>query len=1145
MSFKSIKMLAIMLLTAGVCQAASILPPAKSLSLKELRDLEQQGKAYRLPAKTAGRFYDSKRLELPRADRQGIALQNNPNSVLNQRRLPSRLTAEGGNVYGYLAYSDKPGTGMGIYEITADGYDYVWSDPLFEDFSIKATNAWYDEGVLKGTAMLVMFDYIWGYYYYEIDFLSGELLRIVDYYSWAESVFYNCTLNAEGNTLYGFVLNLTDGVTYWASAPANEPYNVTCIAPAEDSFCYSLCRGMDEDVFYGVTDSQQFVEINIADGSQTVITEVPDAAEMSNYLTGLVWNPEAKLFYWNAYTTSHESSLYTITADGVFSKSFDFPAGDQFTYFITTDSYVKDDQPLKPAIDEISFTDGSLEGKVTFLLPSYFGDGSELPASLVCTALLDGEYYDTFMGAPGQPATVNYKVEERGFHVLGLYVTVNGVASPTVTERVYIGFDNPKSPSNVNLTTEMVSWDAVTAGVNGGYVNAAEMEYMVYINEDLIGTTSGTSMAVSLPTDLPLAGYTAYVTAVADGYESEPGASNTVVSGVAFDLPVNFAPTEDEFTLMTVYDANSDGSTWYYNTTMRAAATSYTLNPDGTMDDYLFLPPVNLTDTEKYYTFSFNVGLIGDAYTDEWVEGVVASMPVADAVMDVVIDKFRPTATPEYSNDYSDWNSLSGLVKVDKPGEYYLGVHCISSPFMLGVAVRNLSVADENITGNSPVAPTDLEITPADGGELKAEVSFTMPLLTVGGSEIPSGTEITAVVTVNDETGTTVTAKAGEKVTTDVTTQAGYNVISVRLQSGGVNSPRVSSTVYTGPSVPATPANVKMEVNEDMMGAVITWDAVTEADIPGAYIDPETVDYILYKYDMEFDGWYPYVEGIDDTYFEVEVEAGEPQAQYLFGVASNNEFGSNDRLRYASGIMGTPYALPFVDVITANGFTYTPWLTYNEFNGQNYGGSLYLDVLSGIDSAFDDDETYAILGMSTTGMPEMELLGMPRFSTAGISDASFSIDVVKGPDAADLNIFGVVYGDNTPVHIATIKGHSETAELTTMTFDVPAALLDKTWVQVYLEMNFVYFDDFVAFSKVSVTSGSGVTEITADSRGFITATKGNIVVRGFEGKPLSVYTLDGKPVMRATVRSNETSVAVAPGVYVVTAGETRVKVIVK
>ena len=74
--------------------------------------------------------------------------------------------------------------------------------------------------------------------------------------------------------------------------------------------------------------------------------------------------------------------------------------------------------------------------------------------------------------------------------------------------------------------------------------------------------------------------------------------------------------------------------------------------------------------------------------------------------------------------------------------------------------------------------------------------------------------------------------------------------------------------------------------------------------------------------------------------------------------------------------------------------------------------------------------------------------------------------------------------------------------------------------------------------------GAGVNDISADGSATIKAVDGAIVVSGNAGQALAVYAADGKAVYAAASVTDAT-VAVVPGVYVVRAGATTAKVIVK
>ncbi len=80
--------------------------------------------------------------------------------------------------------------------------------------------------------------------------------------------------------------------------------------------------------------------------------------------------------------------------------------------------------------------------------------------------------------------------------------------------------------------------------------------------------------------------------------------------------------------------------------------------------------------------------------------------------------------------------------------------------------------------------------------------------------------------------------------------------------------------------------------------------------------------------------------------------------------------------------------------------------------------------------------------------------------------------------------------------------------------------------------------------KVLFIPGAGVNDISVDGSATIKAVDGAIVVSGNAGQALAVYAADGKAVYVAASVSDAT-VAVVPGVYIVRAGATTGKVIVK
>ena len=80
-------------------------------------------------------------------------------------------------------------------------------------------------------------------------------------------------------------------------------------------------------------------------------------------------------------------------------------------------------------------------------------------------------------------------------------------------------------------------------------------------------------------------------------------------------------------------------------------------------------------------------------------------------------------------------------------------------------------------------------------------------------------------------------------------------------------------------------------------------------------------------------------------------------------------------------------------------------------------------------------------------------------------------------------------------------------------------------------------------SNTAIVTVTSVGKISTNN--FIVGGKGAININGFEGEIATIYTTDGKTIFNATLDKANTTVKVDAGVYVVKAGKTTVKVIVK
>ena len=875
-----------------------------------------------------------------------------------------------------------------------------------------------------------------------------------------------------------------------------------------------------------------------------MISEFTDGV-LSNYISGLVYSPVEDIYYWNAiYKEDNSSELYTISPDGDFTFIEGYVFEEEFTYFFTTDEFYDADKPQAPVIDEIDFKDGSLNGSLTVTLPSYQVDGTPLSGNLELVVLANGTIYYTGDNAPGSSDTISLSFEERGFYELQAYVKANGIKSTKALAREYFGNDTPMAPANVTLTSTEISWDAVATGVNGGYVDADAMTYNVYLNGEFLGSTSDTFMTVDISDDHPLESYTAAVSAECNGYVSLPAYSNVIILGNAYTPPMYFVPTPEEFALMTVVDVNGDGKTWQFDPVYKCAMVNFTtMDMPWPMDDYLYLPAVKIDDPEKYYKFSFETGLRGH-YTGDKIEVVYGTSTDPADIISTIIEPFEPDVLP----GEGEWNYLEGQMKVAEAGIYYIALHCLSDHYAVGMYAKNMMLSDENITDNSPKEVTDLKAIPAEEGGLYATVSFTLPLETI--FEVPlTSDSITATITVEglESSTKTVTGKPGEQVTTDINTQQGTNVINVVVDADGYSSRISSVEVYTGIYPPSTPQNVTSRVGENMLSSVITWDKVTTPYAEGGYVNPETITYsVILLVDYGFGSvWETVAEGLTDTTYTFSIEPTEKQQQYILGVRAVNEAGDNGYINLALPVLGTPYSLPFVENLENGVASTDPWYAYFVLDNNSYDATWTSAVLGEIDETLPDPERFVFVGYTTKMGSSEGLLGVPCFSTKGYSSANISFNMLTGPMTASLKLFAIAYGLDDYVEIATVAGNQgTTTAYSPVSFELPEALLNKSWVQVFVEADFSNIAELFAFGSVKIDGdNSGI--IAEFDNCFIVPVSGAIFFKGMNGKDFSVASIDGKTVAEGKVKSDSFRLPISDGIYIVTSGNIAKKVIVK
>lgn len=1113
-----------------LCMAAAMIGAAPAygapITLQKALQLKSEGKA-----KTPVFPVRSKSKALKGLKRNPISPFHKvmEQNAARARKAPARVTPKGDNIYGFLGFTYDDLAEIGVYEFNQSLATIKWADALFYDEELSARAFALQDGVVKGYSNYVVWGYMFSSYYAEYDFETGEVLTLKENENFENSFSYFSTaaLNTNDGTFFGY--GLFDEEPAFMSAPADDPFNYTLIAPAEeDEACISICYNPTDASLYGVTSAYDFVKI-AENGTQEKLMhlDVPDGAQ---YITGLTFDPVSNLFYWNINTNNDDSWMATID---LATQSLDIYDelwyAEEYVSLFTTDVKVNPLQPQRPAVGTPVFEKGSLTGTVEFTMPSELAGGEPIKGAVQYRALLDGEVYTTGSAVPGETVKISYTVTE-GMHVFGAVAVYDGIESVPSSTRAYVGFDTPLAPAGVKLSDKEVSWNAVTEGVHGGYVDADAVTYTVSLNGEKVGTTSSTSIAVEIPQDIELTRYVAEVVAESNGLTSSVASSAPIVAGTPLNLPQFFAPDPKQFELCVPFDSNGDGAGWTlevnYDDDSYYLYSNYSNSSSIPMDDWLFLPQMTFGDADRFYSFSMEASLRNDYFYLENMEVLLCSAPTPENVVATVVEEFSPES--------SKYQTVDEIFKVPAAGVYYIALHCTSVGDQYGLRVRNISIDDNNITAESPAAVSGLKAEESAPGQLEAKVSFTFPTRTVGGAELPADTSLTAHVSAVGSTE--VSGHPGESVSVLVATAQGNNDVKVYISSGDLNSPSASVSVFTGLDVPAGVEEVTATTTPDMLSMTIEWTPVTEGE-NGKYVDPAEITYDIYirgEYGFEF-----YEGGIKGTSYTYYVEPGSPQEFVQLGVMSVNDAGNNGYVTTASGILGTPYDLPILEDFDDddNPFQYDPWVIYGDSSMSEW--AVY--YTSSIDEKYADLTTNCLVAQGYEGAETS--IGMPRFTTVGVDNVTVILDVCGDFNLPKTTILAAVYGKD-PVEIGEVSVQDEGFHKVSVA--LPAEFLGQEWVGLFINAQFENGDEILAIESISVVndSGSGVAA-AADKGVTVVGGHNSIKVSGLNASDVTVSTLDGRIAARASKVSGNASFQVEKGVYVVKAAGRKVKVVVK
>lgn len=666
-----------------------------------------------------------------------------------------------------------------------------------------------------------------------------------------------------------------------------------------------------DGTLYGITGEGALYTVNKTTGASTLVGNTGLATA---YLVSATCDPVSGTLYYTLCPEDETGWLYTINKETAAATAvYQFPGDSEVVGLYIPAPAAEDKAPAATSEVALDFSQGSLTGNVKFTTPISLYDGTAVAAGtegLTYHIKANGDEIATAATTYGAEINAEVTLPTAGEYKFVVTVSNEVGESPKMTAKAFVGNDVPEAPENVVLAYAdgkmSLTWDAVTASVNGGYVDPAAITYTVTRLNDNVVVSEGNSAtsfeeAIVAPEEITVYQYS--VKAVFSDLVSSETKSNTVSLGSIVPPYTNTFDDEASLGGFGIIDANGDGKTWkWYQGTVRM---QYNSKLD--MDDWLVSPAIKL-EAGKYYGFSVKARANGSSFPER-VEVKMGSAATAEGMTIELV--------PATELKSSEFVTLSASIIPETTGTYFIGIHGISDADSYYLYIDDFEIGAAKDTG-APAAATDLVVTPDQTGALKANFAFTTPDKNIAGGEITSLTKVeiyngeTLLETIDNPAVGVVIEKPYENLTNGVNT---FSVIAYNEAGAGLSA---ETSAFVGINVPDAPASASIE--EISEGTVkVSWTA-PEADVDGKPLDPANVTYIIAE--QQGNSWVPIAENLTGyTWENAAVPAGE-QDFIQYAVFAKTIAGVGSSTGTGMIAVGTPYALPMAESFPEGGLTY-------------------------------------------------------------------------------------------------------------------------------------------------------------------------------------------------------------------------------
>lgn len=981
--------------------------------------------------------------------------------------IPRRVNSSGSRIQGYRTSDIWSQLPSGWYDLNFDGTEnllWQYNDPDWVDDGLSDkpdfpfTSGFMRDGKVYGFyGEMVLFWLIWGHGIFTLDGTIEEYheygndFDVTDFSSYVISSAYD----PESDKAYVYTLN-SDASGYMLQTVNLDSYKFTVIdndVKIEDILIGLTYNPADKQL-YGMTPDARFVTLDKNTGQLT--QKAKYSFTVSTIVEGLVYSPLDKCFVFVYSDGGGSSELYTIDA-GAFSldKCADLIDCEQYRILVTPDKIVDPKTPRVPEIISLDFPQGSLSGSATIKTPDKRFDGTQLTGTLKVIANVDGELVTESTATPGTSTRVSIENVSEGKHTFSFSVTQNELESSSVECVKYIGFDIPDYPVNIQLEEGLLTWDPVTTGINDGYIDIENLTYNVYLDDEKLNTDplKECRYKFEMPDGL-FSKHVAYVEAVNHDHVSDRGVSNDLKHGRPFPLPFSMAPTRAQSELITTRETNNPYLAWEFQ---QGAFACLTQDYESFRDEWFFLPGVIIPETDNLIEISFDAA--ASDYYNEPLENIsVIYGSSQDYESATTVKSFDKITNTEYQR-FTVW------CKPDA-GTAYFGFVTRSHEdgYQIKLKNINLSVSDRPVT--IPTTVTELSATAAPKGELKATVSFKLPVNDASGKPLDNDQPLSVTV-ISPVKTQTLTGIPGTSVKTEIDTTDGINTIEV-YASNSNDGLKETVDVFTGIDIPAPLERIRVSHTEDFKGLHFEWDAPTTG-VHGGYIDPETVTYALCIYDEN-----EYMWVIDhELGTERQCDYYPPASQGMYfakaGIMTANQKGTSEYLLTAGSTVGKPFELPIIENFNEDGDGgYSEYcnLIIEDLPDETYMNNRW-GYLFYASSWVGQTPPSGIGAFVCRGLPEKKArMILPAFSTEDKLQTGIEMPLWAGPNAAEIKVYACAYG--VPDELIGSLYDPDNEGWVKTRFMLPEKFMNKKWVELKVDAVFRSEDETAALGEFKI-----------------------------------------------------------------------------